>query len=206
MLRKEDGQATKIRREMEHMTREFFKNLYAADMNVSPDDLLHVFEPCISDEANTALCKDFSYDDALFQIGPLKAPGPDGFPERFFQKNWATLKPDIIRGVKEFSLFESGVMSPDINETTIVLIPKINEPEFLKNFSPISLCNVIYKVIAKCLVNRLRPLLHEIIEPSQSAFIPVRMITDNALIFFNVFMPSGMATRDANNLVRISWI
>jgi hypothetical protein len=43
---------------------------------------------------------------------------------------------------------------------------------------------VIYKVIAKCLVNRLRPLLHEIIEPSQSAFILGRMITDNALISF----------------------
>jgi hypothetical protein len=60
-------------------------------------------------------------------------------------------------------------MPPEVNDTAIVLIPKISEPEHLKDFRPISLCNVIYKVIAKCLVNRLRPLLHDIIEPTQSA-------------------------------------
>jgi hypothetical protein len=108
--------------------------------------------------------------------------GPDGFPARFFQKNWLTLKSVIIGGVKAF--FESGLMPPEVNETAIVLILKISEPEHLKDFRPISLCNVIYKVIVKCLVNRLRPLLHDIIEPTQSAFIPGRMITDNALIAF----------------------
>jgi hypothetical protein len=65
-----------------------------------------------------------------------------------------------------------------------VLIPKGNNPEELKDFWPISLCNVIYKVISKCLVNRLRPILGEIISPAQSAFIPGRMITDNVVIAF----------------------
>jgi hypothetical protein len=65
-----------------------------------------------------------------------------------------------------------------------VLIPKNNDPEFLKDFWAISLCNVIYKVVVKCLVNRLRPLLHDIIEPTKSAFNLGRMITDNALIAF----------------------
>jgi hypothetical protein len=74
-------------------------------------------------------------------------------------------------------------LPPGVSETTIVLIPK-EEPEFLKDFRPISLCNVIYKVVSKCLVNRLRPILHEMIGPMQSAFIPGRMITDNVLIAF----------------------
>jgi hypothetical protein len=52
----------------------------------------------------------------------------------------------------------------------------------LKDFRKISLCNVIYKVVSKCLVNRLRPLLHDLIAPMQSVFIPGRLITDNALI------------------------
>jgi hypothetical protein len=63
---------------------------------------------------------------------------------------------DVTKGVKDF--FASGHMPPAINETTIVLIPK-EERELLKDFRPISLCNVIYKVISKCLVNRLQPLL-----------------------------------------------
>jgi hypothetical protein len=46
------------------------------------------------------LCMEFS--DALFQIGPLKVPGPDGFPRRFFQRNWSMVKEDIIRGVRNF--------------------------------------------------------------------------------------------------------
>jgi hypothetical protein len=84
--------------------------------------------------------------------------------------------------VKEF--FSSGIMPAGINDTAIVLIPKSNEAANLKDYRPISLCNVVYKVICKCIANRLRPILDEIIAPTQSAFIPGRMITDNALMAF----------------------
>ena len=75
-------------------------------------------------------------------------------------------------------------MPPEVNDTVIVMIPKIQNPVKVTDFRPISLCNVIYKVVSKCLVNRLRPVLNDIISPYQSAFIPGRMITDNALIAF----------------------
>ena len=75
-------------------------------------------------------------------------------------------------------------MPEGVNDTCIVLIPKVQHPAALKDFLPISLCNVIYKVISKCLVNRLRPLLDYLISDEQSAFIPGRMITNNALISF----------------------
>ena len=71
-----------------------------------------------------------------------------------------------------------------INDTAIVLIPQGANPEELKDFHPISLCNVIYKIISKCLVNHLRPFLDQIISKEQSAFVLGRLIMDNALIAF----------------------
>lgn len=137
---------------------------------------------------NDSLCRNFSDEeiaDALFQIGPLKAPGPDGFPARFYQRNWGLIKSDVVRAVKEF--FHTGIMPDGINATAIVLIPKVNQPMELKEFRPINLCNVIYKIVSKCLVNRLRPILDDLISQNQSAFVPGRMITDNALLAFECF-------------------
>jgi hypothetical protein len=60
----------------------FFQDLYTADPNICPQNLIQLFQPRITDEINADLCKDFSEEeisDALSQIGPLKAPGPDGF-------------------------------------------------------------------------------------------------------------------------------
>lgn len=54
-------------------------------------------------------------------------------------------------------------MPEGLNQTSIVLIPKIKHPQDLKNFRPISLCNVIYKICSKVLANRLRCFLDEII-------------------------------------------
>jgi hypothetical protein len=127
---------------------------------VQPDDLVQLFQSQVTPKMNDMLCKEFSDEeisDALFQIGPLKAPGIDGFPARFFQHNWEKVKDSVIKGVMDF--FDTGVMPPDINDTVIVLIPKKDELELLKDFRPISLCNVIYKVVSKCMVNRLRPML-----------------------------------------------
>jgi hypothetical protein len=147
---------------------------------------------------NDGLCKQFSEEDisdALFQIGLLNAPGPDGFPAHFWQRNWGLFRDEVVRAVQTF--FVTGVMPSEVNETSIVMIPKKKEPDDLNDFTPISLCNIIYKVFSKCLANRLRPLLQDIISPEESAFVPGRLIKYNALVAFECIhtIQSGSAAR-----------
>jgi len=107
------------------------------------------------------------------------------------------MKDEVIRAVREF--FNSGLMPEGVNDTAIVLIPKVAHPEKLSEFRPISVCNVIYKIVAKWLVNRLRPLLHELISPNQSAFVPGRMITDNTIIAFECLHAIQQGETERNN-------
>ena len=73
-------------------------------------------------------------------------------------------------------------MPTNLNATNLVLIPKINSPENINQFHPIALCNVIYKIMAKVLVNGLKQILSSIINASQSAFVPGHAISENILI------------------------
>ena len=80
--------------------------------------------------------------------------------------------------------FDTVIMPNGVNDTMIVLILKVPHPKELKDFRPISLCNVVYKIVSKCMVSRLRPLLYELISENQSAFIPGRLISNNSIIAF----------------------
>jgi hypothetical protein len=85
--------------EMERLATSYFKTVYTRDPSIHARPVVDLFAEVISEETNENLCKPFSMEeisDALFQIGPLKAPGPNGFPARFYQRNWEVLREEII--------------------------------------------------------------------------------------------------------------
>lgn len=115
-------------------------------------------------------------------MNPSKAPGPDGAHAMFFQKYWDFVGDECVSVC--LNIFNEGANAEHINQTFITLIPKSNRPKVMGGFRPMSLCNVIYKLVAKSLAIRFKNVLYSIIPPTQSAFVPGRLISDNVIIGF----------------------
>jgi hypothetical protein len=155
---------------------------------------------------NENLLKAFSEEEvlvALRQMVPLKAPGSDGLSVGFFLNNWETVGMDVCHIV--LNVLNSSVMNVGLNYTHIALVPKIKSPAIVTDFRPISLCNVIYKLISKVLANRLKVWLPNIISPYQSAFIQGRLITDNIIAAYETLhtMHSKMYGRKCYMAVKL---
>eukprot|EP00253_Pinus_taeda_P031439 PITA_31439 len=103
-----------------------------------------------------------------------KSPGPDGWTIEFYLAFFDTIGEDILRVVEESRT--SGQLYHAINFTFIALIPKSDSPSSFADFRPISLCNVLYKIISKIIANRIRPILSKHIAPQQFAFLENRQI------------------------------
>ena len=114
----------------------------------------------VTEEMNDWLVRDFHLEEvrfALFQMHPSKVPGLDGMIAFFFQKFWHMVGADVTNVM--LSCLNSGIILQNINITHIALIPKTKDLELITQYCPISLCNVLYKIISKMLVNWLKLIL-----------------------------------------------
>ncbi|CAN1188832.1 Putative ribonuclease H protein At1g65750 [Linum perenne] len=167
--------------ELQSLATKFFEEFYKS--NGLPPARLHGFSACISsaeaDALDRVLCQREVYE-AIKTMGPLKAPGKDGFSPIFYQRCWETVGKDFTDFV--VACFRDPALIKEMNETLITLIPKVPKPTTMNDFRPISLCNVAYKSLTKCIANRVKNLMGKLTHPSQTSFVPGRHITDNIII------------------------
>lgn len=170
------------------MMKDYYVQIFSSETEGHMADTLDAVECKVTTQMNDVLTRPFSVDEvirALKQLHQAKAPGPDGMTPLFFQKYWSIVKTDVLEAV--FGILNLGHDPTYLNYTHIVLIPKVKTPLSPKDFRPISLCNVIFRILTKTIANRLKEILSEVISESQRAFIQGRMITDNAMCAFEIF-------------------
>ena len=173
------------RSQIEDIVFAFYSSLFTSSRSADAHAILEVIQPLVTEDMNTSLIKEFTrheVDIALKEMAPLKAPGPDGMPPLFFQSFWHLIGDDVSKAVLD--CLNSCHIPKEFNFTYVTLIPKVKNPENISEFRPISLCNVIYKLISKVLANCLKLLLPLIVFENQSAFQAGRVITDNILMAF----------------------
>jgi hypothetical protein len=166
--------------------RNYFDQLFKAEASTH-DPILSLINPKITHEDNERLTAPITKEeihDALSQMHPDKAPGPDGFNPAFYQHFWNICGDDIFEAVKVW--LERGYFPTSLNDTNICLLPKCDNPVSMKDMRPISLCNVLYKMVSKLLANRMKRCLDKCVAEEQSAFVEGRSIIDNALIAIEV--------------------
>ena len=131
-MNREDGSICTDRDELANMATEFYTNMYTSEGTIGMEEVLSHIPVRVDGIMNSKLSETYSKEEvkeALFQMFPTKAPGPNGFPAHFFQKHWDLCGDEVTRMIIRVL---DGVDSPEeINNTFIVLIPKIASPKVL---------------------------------------------------------------------------
>ncbi|XP_073272102.1 uncharacterized protein [Primulina huaijiensis] len=172
---------------MAEIITEYFTNLFDSN-GPSPEDMSHILE-CVqakvTQQMNLLLCAPFTAREvkkALFDMHPDKSHGPDGMSALFYQKFWHIVGRDVTAAA--LAVLNEDAPLDNWNQTVVTFIPKVANPLFVKEFRPISLCNVCYKIVSRALTSRLRQIMNDIIDDHQNAFVSGRLISDNIILGF----------------------
>ena len=171
-------------------TKQFYSSLY--EKKQTEECAIHniVQEiPSLSEIEANKLEGTIEVQEATYVLKKMKngkSPGSDGFTVEFFKVFWTKrLNHIVVRAINDG--FQKGEMSSTQKEGIITCIPKGDKPrEFLKNWRPISLLNVVYKIATACIAARIKSVLHSIISEDQSGFMAGRYIGSNIRLIYDL--------------------
>ena len=144
---------------------EHFGDVYKEDRKATIVEVVKMttfFPSFVNDMSNESLMEEVAKEDlrvVLHSFQKHKSPRPDGWPAEFFLGFCDLIEDGLIKVIEEsrvngkiFGAFKSNFKS---------LIPKSANPSSFEEFRPISLCNCIYKIIAKIIARRVKALLSD---------------------------------------------
>lgn len=173
--------------------KKFYVNLYRNSDNtlnaVNLDVLLNDFDvPKLSNIDKATLDSDIEFSEvaaALKNMKNDKAPGSDGYTSEFFKFFW----PDLGLFLYKSFIYSitNGSLSVTQKQGVLSIIPKGNKPrEYIKNWRPITLLNISYKILSAVLANRIKTVLPYIIHEDQKGFIKGRFIGENTRLLYDI--------------------
>ena len=169
----------------------FYKKLYSS-RNISGNNIDAYLEnvECLSvteqekDECDS-LPSLIECENTIKLMKNNKSPGLDGLPSEFYKICWNDIKYYFYESL--LKSIESGILPYTQRNAVISLIFKKGEFDKLKNYRPLILTNVDYKIFAHVLANRLQKIASRIIGKEQSAYIKGRYIGENARMIIDIF-------------------
>jgi hypothetical protein len=191
-LIKSNGDTTETEQEILNEVKNFYKNLYSArkitDINLKEHLNFNDIPKLSLDQSNSIEGK-ISKEEASFALSNMKnskSPGSDGFTAEFFKFFWKDIGDFYIRSIN-YS-FETNELSITQKEGVIICIPKgEKDKRLVKNWRPISLLNVSYKIASACIANRIKKFLPFLINDDQTGFISGRFIGENTRSLYDLF-------------------
>lgn len=189
-----DGGNGNIISEQENILKEvhtFYKNLYShkpvQDRNL---EYLKNEAVTLDNIAAASLEGEITLQEiqqALINMNNDKSPGPDGFTAEFYKSFFPEIGVFLVRSLNE--AFVRGELSVTQYQGVITCIPKEGKPkQFIKNWRPISLLNVSYKLLSACLARRMKTVLPSIIHESQKGFMKGRYIGENIRLLYDTIL------------------
>ena len=149
----------------------FYRELFTSANPENLADVLEVIPQVVTESMNASLTREFTIEEvevAVKEMAPLKAPDPDGMPPLFYQSYWSLVGSKVSQSILHY--LNTGTLPQSLGHSFITLIPKVKNLEYVSQFRPISLSNVLYRIFAKVLANRLKKIMPLLISEHQSAF------------------------------------
>ena len=185
-IENEDGSMIVEQNEILKETEIFYKNLYEnKDDSLDTIDLNDLMKdtemPTLTNDEAEKIEGLLTYkeiSEVLFSMKHDKSPGITGFTAEFFKVFWRQLGYFVLRAIN-FG-YKKGQLSITQRQGIIICIPKENKPKhFLKNWRPLTLLDIVYKMASGTIANRIKLVINKLISKDQTGFIKGRYIGEN---------------------------
>ena len=185
---------------------DYYQKIFTGN-NEKINDMLQCIPELITLEQNSRLDKMPDMEELktiIMSMNPNSAPGPDGIGGKFFQVCFDIIQDDLLAAVKSF--FSGKILPRYMTHACLVLLPKINHPNKLKDYRPVSLSNFTNKIISKILSTRLASILPNIVSDNQSGFVKGRSISENIMLAQEIIHGIKLPKEGKNVVIKLDMV